>query len=101
MKAIDTVEGIERRICLIRGHKVLLDSDLAGLCDVSTGALNRAVKRNAIRFPSDFMFRLTLDETIVSRCQIGALKRGQNIKYLLMEPPVKPSPRIGFQPHKE
>ena len=60
----------------------MLDSDLARLYDVSTGALNRAVKRNAIRFPSDFMFRLTRDETIASRCQFGTLKRGQNIKHL-------------------
>ncbi len=157
----------------------MLDRDLAGLYAVSTGALNRAVKRNAIRFPSDFMFRLTLDEAVASRCQIGTLKRGQNIKYIpcvfteqgvamlssvlkseraalvniaimrvfvklrevlathkdlakrlesiekhlaghdaklggqaeeirkvfeliqqLMEPPIKPRPRIGFQPHK-
>ena len=76
------IESIERRIYLIRGHRIMLDSDLAGLYDVSTGALNRAVKRNAIRFPSDFMFRLTLDETLASRCQIGILKRGRNIKYL-------------------
>ena len=79
---IPLVEGIEQRIYLIRGHRVMLDSDLARLYDVNTGALNRAVKRNAIRFPSDLMFRLTIDEAIASKCQIGTLKRGQNIKYL-------------------
>jgi hypothetical protein len=82
MKSLIPIGSIERRIYLIRGHRVMLDSDLAELYDVHTGALNRAVKRNATRFPPDFMFRLTLDETIASRCQIGTLKRGQNIKYL-------------------
>lgn len=82
MKSLVIVEEVSRHILLIRGCRVMLDSDLARLYDVSTGALNRAVKRNAIRFPPDFMFRLTFDETTASRCQIGALKRGQNIKYL-------------------
>ena len=82
MKSLVPAEHIERRIYLIRNHRVMLDSDLATLYEVGTGALNRAVKRNAIRFPPDFMFRLTLDEAAASRCQIGTLKRGQNIKYL-------------------
>ncbi|MBV9266111.1 MAG: ORF6N domain-containing protein [Acidobacteriaceae bacterium] len=47
---------------LIRGQKVLLDSDLAELYGVSTKAFNQAVKRNGQRFPEDFMFRLTLEE---------------------------------------
>jgi ORF6N domain len=49
-------ESIERRICLIRGEKVLLDADLAVLYEVETKALNRAVHRNLDRFPDDFMF---------------------------------------------
>ena len=55
---------IERRIYLIRGQKVMLDSDLAGLYQVQTKKLNQAVKRNLDRFPSDFMFRLTAEETL-------------------------------------
>jgi len=52
-------ELIERRIYLIRGHKAMLDSDLAELYQVETKALNRAMKRNADRFPDEFMFHLT------------------------------------------
>ena len=53
-------EIIERKIYLIRGHKVLLDSDLAELYKVETFNLNKAVKRNLERFPEDFMFQLIL-----------------------------------------
>jgi len=49
---------------------------------VETKQLNRAVKRNLDRFPSDFMFQLTQEEAEASRCQIGTLKRGHNVKYL-------------------
>ena len=52
------MEIIERRILLIRGHKVMLDIHLAELYEVPTRALNQAVKRNLERFPEDFMFRL-------------------------------------------
>lgn len=55
-------ERIENRILLIRGQKVLLDADLAALYGVETRALNQAVKRNAERFPGDFMFRLSARE---------------------------------------
>lgn len=57
------IETIERRILLLRGQKVLLDADLASLYGVTTRALNQAVKRNISRFPDDFMFRLTREET--------------------------------------
>ncbi len=50
---------VERHIYLLRGEKVMLASDLAGLYGVSTSALNQAVRRNRKRFPSDFMFQLT------------------------------------------
>jgi hypothetical protein len=53
------VEKTERMIHLARGEKVLLDADLAVLYGVSTGNLNKPVKRNRQRFPSDFMFQLT------------------------------------------
>ena len=67
-------EKIEKAIYLIRGEKVMLDRDLASLYGVETGALNRAVKRNLQRFPSDFMFQLTIDESDSLRCQIGISK---------------------------
>jgi hypothetical protein len=65
------LERIERAIILVRGEKVMLDSDLAEIYGVETGASNRAVKRNVGRFPSDFMFQLTPQEVRNLRCQIG------------------------------
>jgi hypothetical protein len=62
---------IERAILVIRGHRVMLDADLAALYGVETGALVRAVKRNAYRFPEDFMFQLTSPEFEILRCQFG------------------------------
>ena len=56
-------ERIEQAIFLIRGHKVMLDADLAVLYGVTTGNLNKAVARNIARFPEDFMFRLTDEES--------------------------------------
>lgn len=50
-------EVIERKIFIIRGHKVMVDRDLAELYGVSTKVLNQAVKRNIKRFPSDFLFQ--------------------------------------------
>ena len=61
----------ERRIFLLRNLRVMFDYDLAELYRVETGALNRAVKRNADRFPADFMFQLTAEEHAVLKCQIG------------------------------
>lgn len=52
-------ENIAHLVQLVRGEKVMLDSDLATLYGVETGALNRAVKRNTTRFPADFMFQPT------------------------------------------
>lgn len=54
--ALLPIEIIQNKIYLIRGHKVMLDRDLANLYGVTTGNLNKAVKRNAERFPEDFMF---------------------------------------------
>ncbi len=69
-----SVEVVERRIYLVRGHKVMLDADLATLYGVETKNLNKAVKRNLERFPADFMFQLTLEETLALRFQFGTLK---------------------------
>ena len=54
-----SIESIEQRIYLIRGQKVMIDIDLAGLYGVTTSVLNQAVKRNLVRFPDDFMFQLS------------------------------------------
>jgi hypothetical protein len=66
------VEHITRSIIVLRGHKVLLDAELAELYGVPTKALNQAVKRNIERFPEDFMFRLT-------RPEAEALNRSQSV----------------------
>lgn len=67
----------------IRGHRVILDSDLARLYDVEVKQLKRQVRRNLNRFPQDFMFTLTKDEYERLRCHIGTLKaRGTHAKYL-------------------
>jgi ORF6N domain len=102
-------ENVAQLVFFVRGEKVMLDSDLAMLYGVEARALNQAVKRNARRFPEDFMFRLSAREaetirrsrsqTVISkssthsnasrfgtssrsRSQNVTLKRGQNIKYL-------------------
>ena len=64
------VEQIEKRILLLRGQKVLLSVDLAGLYQVEPRALVQAVKRNKSRFPSDFMFQLTYQEVANLKSQI-------------------------------
>src|SRR5215471_4667771 len=69
-------ERVEKLILLVRGEKVLLDADLAALYGVETKALNRAVKRNQTRFPSDFMFQLSEAEAAGLRCQTGTSSSG-------------------------
>lgn len=73
-------EFLVSRIHLIRGQKVMLDRDLALLYDVTTGNLNKAVKRNLKRFPSDFMFRLTASEQRNLIFQIGISSWGGSRK---------------------
>jgi len=70
------LEQIEPLIHEIRGEKVILDSDLARLYGVETKALNRAVKRNAERFPADFVFQVISEEFDALRYQSGTSKRG-------------------------
>ena len=77
MKDFIPQEIIERKIYLIRECKVMLDSDLARLYGVSTKNLNKAVKRNADRFPEDFMFQLTADEFKSLRFHFGTSKKGR------------------------
>jgi hypothetical protein len=89
-RSLIPLERIERSILLIRGHKVMLDRDLAYLYGVTTKVLNQAVKRHKDRFPEDFMFQLTMEEAKIwwtevrgggLRSQIVILKRGEHIKY--------------------
>jgi len=75
------VEVVERRIYLIRGHKVMIDSDLAELYQAATGNLNLAVRRNADRFPEDFMFQLTQEEMEILSLQT-AISRWGGRRYL-------------------
>jgi hypothetical protein len=75
--AVIDSNAIMSNIPVIRGHRVLLDSDLAALYQVETKALTRAIRRNAERFPGDFMFQLAAEESGSLRSQFGALKTGR------------------------
>lgn len=70
------VERIQQQIDLIRGRKVILDANLARLYEVTTGNLNKAVRRNHERFPEDFMFQLTPEEFDNLRFQSGTSRWG-------------------------
>jgi len=119
MVKIVPVEAIERRILHIRGKKIILDRDLAVLYGVATKVLNQAVTRNLMRFPQDFMFRLTDAEKreVVTNCDhLRSLKFSPKLPYVVMEkkydsqfsmvfdairqllapPPESPKRRIGF-----
>ena len=76
MKSMIPQETIEQKILMIRGHKVMLDRDLARLYGVPTKVLIQAVKRNKSRFPDDFMFQLNEVEFHNLRSQIVTSKRG-------------------------
>ena len=71
-----SVDRIDQRIVLLRGHKVMLDADLAQLYGVTTFNLNKAVRRNPLRFPDDFMFQLTREEAEALTFQSGISKKG-------------------------
>lgn len=73
---------ITSKIFMMRGKKVMLDSDLAKLYGVKVKRLNEQVKRNIKRFPGDFMFRVTKEEIASLRSHFATLKQGQNIKHL-------------------
>jgi len=80
--SVGDILRIETLIYLIRGQKVMLDSDLADLYGVETRALKQAVRRNRNRFPSDFMFELTKEENRALRSQNVILEPGRYSKYL-------------------
>jgi hypothetical protein len=69
MKRIVPKEMIEKKILVIRGHKVMIDRDLADMYGVKAKVLIQSVKRNIKRFPDDFMFQLTKDESLILRSQ--------------------------------
>ncbi|MBO9572623.1 MAG: ORF6N domain-containing protein [Chitinophagaceae bacterium] len=71
------IQSIQNRIYELRGHRVMLDRDLAELYEVETKVLNQAVKRNATRFPEDFMFQLTNTEWAALQPEINL---GQNLR---------------------
>lgn len=72
------IKSIQNRIYEMRGERVMLDFDIAGLYEVATKVLNQAVKRNIKRFPEDFMFRLTLKEWEEMRSQFVTTYDAQN-----------------------
>jgi len=76
-----TQERIEQKIFLLRGKKVMLDRDLSFLYGVETKVFNQAVKRNIKRFPEDFMFQLTPEESKLLRSQNVTLEQGRYSKY--------------------
>ncbi|MBI1977493.1 MAG: ORF6N domain-containing protein [Candidatus Omnitrophica bacterium] len=81
MKQIILKEAVEEKILFIRGHKVMLDRDLAALYGVETRVLNQAVRRNIERFPQDFMFVLTREEILnISQIVISSeIKHAPNV----------------------
>ncbi|MDP3037329.1 MAG: ORF6N domain-containing protein [Rhodocyclaceae bacterium] len=77
---LEIPETVARNILLMRKQRVMLDADLAALYGIATKALNQAVKRNADRFPQDFMFQLTSEEKaeVVTNCGHLAKLKGRN-----------------------
>jgi hypothetical protein len=71
ISSLGVEEAVERRIHVVRGERVMLDADLAALYRVETKRLNEAVRRNAARFPADFMFQLSAEEVRSLRSQIA------------------------------
>jgi phage regulator Rha-like protein len=75
-KSLVPIDRIQSKILLVRGEKVMLDQDLAELYGVQTGQLTRQVRRNIDRFPSDFMFQLSKEESDILRSQSGSSSWG-------------------------
>jgi hypothetical protein len=83
MSKLMATEPVDALIRVIRRQRVIIDADLARVYGVPTKRLNEAVRRNAQRFPSDFMFQLTRQEAFAClRSQFATLKRGQHLKYM-------------------
>lgn len=84
------IKSIQNRIYEIRGERVMLDRDLAALYDVETRVFNQAVKRNIERFPSDFMFRLTMEEWAIVRLQVEAVEKSMSSQFVMTYPGKRP-----------
>lgn len=97
--------AIEKRIFIVRERQVMLDEDLADLYGVETRALIQQVKRNAKRFPADFMFQLDQAEVEALRSQIVISNEGrggrQKTLRQLISPPVRPKRPVGFSPPED
>jgi hypothetical protein len=94
-------QAISLRIATVRGQRVILDSDLAALYEVETKRFNEAVRRNLIKFPTDFMFQLSADEWAALRSQFATLDaapggRGRHRKYLPYAFTEHGDPRLTF-----
>jgi hypothetical protein len=102
-RAVASLDVIENRILLIRGHKVMIDADLAAVYGVTTKRLNEQVKRNRERFPEDFMFQLTEVEKaeVVAICNHHFAIVFNAIRELMEPPPASPKKPIGFVRDKE
>jgi hypothetical protein len=88
MSVLQPIEQIASRILVIRGQRVMIDTDLAELYGVPTKALNQAVKRNPARFPDDFMFQLTAEEKqeVVTNCDhLDKLKFSKALPFAFTE----------------
>lgn len=88
MAELIAIESVAQHILVLRGQRVMLDSDLADLYGVPTKALNQAVRRNIERFPPDFMFQLTQDEKteVVTNCDhLAKLKYSRTMPYAFTE----------------
>jgi len=87
-KSLIPISAVESRILFVRGHRVIIDADLADLFKVPTKRLNEQVKRNIDRFPEDFMFRFTKAEKdqLVANCDhLRKLKFSPNLPYAFTE----------------
>jgi hypothetical protein len=93
-RAIVPAAPVERLIYLARGQRVIVDSDLAFLYGVTTKALNQQVRRNADRFPPDFMFQLTWEEAQSLRSQIVTLNDHPNLRSQIVTSSFPESPQL-------
>ncbi len=97
----ESLDPIEGRILLLRGHRVIVDADLADLYGVPTKRLNEQVKRNTGRFPEDFAFRLTREEAARMRSQNANSKEGRGLSRAEFEEPNRSQFATGSQKHRD
>lgn len=90
------MRSIQNRIYEIRGERVMLDFDLAGLYEVEARVLNQAVKRNIKRFPDDFMFQLNSAEVESLRSQIAALQQTMSSQIVITYPGRRPNTALPY-----